>query len=185
MKLYLDHSTGDQKVDGGIIEDIFRTCAELKIPLVAHCEDAEMNARAKADVETTRGGVSDASTVALHSLMRPPESEAASIAFAIDMVRKTGAAFHIAHLSTAQGIDLVRKAKKEKLPVTCEVAPHHLLLTTNDYVSLGTFGKMNPPLRSVEHRDALWAGIADGTVAHTGREGMQRSACSTERRAGR
>lgn len=159
VKLYLDHSTGDQKVDGGIVEDIFRACAELKIPLVAHCEDPEMN-----EAQRSKLSAQSSSDVSLHSQMRPPESEAASIEYAIGMVRKTGAALHIAHLSTLQGIDLVRAAKKEGLPVTCEVSPHHLFLTTDDYALLGTFGKMNPPLRSSEHRDALWAGIADGTV---------------------
>lgn len=158
VKLYLDHSTGDQKVNGGIVEEIFQTCAELKIPLVAHCEDPEMNALA---LTKNAGGPQ---TIDLHSKNRPPESEAASIDYAIGMVRKTGAALHIAHLSTAQGIDLVQAAKKEKLPVTCEVTPHHLFLTTDDYSSLGTFGKMNPPLRTTQHREALWAGIDDGTV---------------------
>ncbi len=156
VKLYLDHSTGDQKVDGGIVEEIFRACAELKIPLVAHCEDPEINSKFQKSNSST--------DVSAHSSMRPPESEAASIEYAIGMVRKTGAAFHIAHLSTKQGIDLVRAAKKEGLPVTCEVAPHHLFLTADDYASLGTFAKMNPPLRSGEHRDALWKGIEDGTV---------------------
>lgn len=158
VKLYLDHSTGDQKVDGGIVEEIFRTCAELKIPLVAHCEDSEMNEKALQE------NVASPQTIDLHSKNRSPESEATSIEYAISLARKTGAAFHVAHLSTKQGIELVRAAKKEKLPVTCEVAPHHLFLTTDDYVTLGTFGKMNPPLRSSEHRDALWAGIIDGTV---------------------
>ncbi len=162
VKLYLDHSTGDQKVDGGIVEEIFRTCAELKIPLVAHCEDPEINAKAKTEVETQN--FASLHDISLHSTMRPPESEAASIEYAISMARKTGAALHIAHLSTKQGIELVRAAKKEKLNVTCEVAPHHLFLTTDDYKTLGAFGKMNPPLRSAEHRDALWAGIEDGTV---------------------
>ncbi len=162
VKLYLDHSTGDQKVDGGIVEDIFQTCAELGIPLVAHCEDPEMNAEAKSKVETKNSA--PLNDVSLHSTMRPPESEATSIEYAIGMVRKTGAALHVAHLSTAQGIELVRVAKREKLPITCEVSPHHLFLTTDDYATLGTFGKMNPPLRTAEHRDALWAGIADGTV---------------------
>ncbi len=156
VKLYLDHSTGDQKVDGGIVEEIFQTCAELKIPLVAHCEDPDINSKFQKSNSNL--------DVSAHSQMRPPESEAASITYAIGMVRKTGAALHIAHLSTKQGIELVRAAKQEKLPVTCEVSPHHLFLTTDDYASLGTFGKMNPPLRSAEHRDALWAGIADGTV---------------------
>lgn len=162
VKLYLDHSTGDQKVDGGIVEDIFKTCAELKIPLVAHCEDPEMNTKSKDDVETQN--FASLADISLHSKMRPPESEAKAIEYAIGMVRKTGAALHVAHLSTSQGIDLVRAAKKEKLPVTCEVAPHHLFLTTDDYAELGSFGKMNPPLRPPEHRDALWKGIEDGTV---------------------
>jgi dihydroorotase len=156
VKLYLDHSTGNQKVQADIIGDIFRTCAELKIPIIAHCEDPDMNAQALA--KNTR------TDIAAHSEIRSPESEAASIKAAIEHMRTSGAALHIAHLSTAQGLELVRAAKKEKLPVTCEVAPHHLFLTVDDYSWLGTLGKMNPPLRTMEHRDALWAGIADKTV---------------------
>lgn len=156
VKLFLDNSTGDQKVDGGIVDDIFKTCADLKIPLVAHCEDSEMNAAAKA--KNTRTDIS------AHSAMRPPESEAKSIADAIEFVKKHGTHFHVAHLSTKLGLDVVRKAKAAGLPVTCEVAPHHLFLSTDDYVTLGSLGKMNPPLRTKEDRDALWFGIADGTV---------------------
>ena len=63
-----------------------------------------------------------------------------------------------------QGLQLVHEAKKEGLPVTCEVTPHHLFLTVDDYKTLGTLGKMNPPLRSKEDQAALWAGIADRTV---------------------
>jgi dihydroorotase len=156
VKLYLDHSTGDQKVDGGIVEDIFKACAEHNIPLVAHCEDADMNAAAKA--KNTR------TDVAAHSEMRPAESEERSIKDAVGFVKKTGAALHVAHLSTAKGLAAVREAKKAGLPVTCEVSPHHLLLTVDDYASLGTLGKMNPPLRTKADADALWAGIKDGTV---------------------
>lgn len=162
VKLYLDHSTGDQKVDGGIVEEIFQTCSELKIPLIAHCEDPDMNAAAKQKVVETQNLAS--LPISAHSAMRPPESEETSIREAIAMAKKTGAALHIAHLSTKGGVDLVRKAKKEGLPITCEVAPHHLFLTVDDYKTLGTLGKMNPPLRTADHRDALWAGIADGTV---------------------
>ncbi len=172
VKLYLDHSTGDQKVDGGILEEIFTACAELKIPLIAHCEDSEMNAAAKKAVETSGHSASSSLprgahvslSVSAHSAMRPPESEEKSIREAIAMAKKTGAALHIAHLSTSKGLALVRAAKKENLPITCEVAPHHLFLTVDDYPTLGTLGKMNPPLRTPEDRDALWAGIADGTV---------------------
>ncbi len=156
LKLYLDHSTGNQKVDGGIVDEVFKVCAELKIPLVAHCEDSAMNDAAK---------LAHAGTdIALHSLHRPPESEATSIQEALVLAKKHGTALHIAHLSTALGVELVRKAKKDGIGVTCEASPHHLLLTTDDYASLGALGKMNPPLRSRTDCDALWAGLKDGTV---------------------
>lgn len=157
VKLYLDHSTGNQKVDGGIVEEIFQVCAELGCTLVAHCEDAEMNADAAKLFE----GQTD---VSLHSLMRPSASEAKAISYAIDMAKKHGTQFHVAHLSTAQGVDLVRRAKQEGITVTCEVAPHHLFLSLDDYETLGTLAKMNPPLRPKEDQSALWEGIEDGTV---------------------
>lgn len=156
VKVYLDHSTGNQGVEHGIIEEIFATCGELSIPLVAHCEDPQTNAEAAAKNAST--------DVSAHSSMRPPESEKKAISLAIDLARTHQTPLHIAHLSTMQGVNLVRQAKKDGVAVTCEVAPHHLFFTTDDYATLGTLIKMNPPIRSVEHRDALWAGITDGTV---------------------
>lgn len=157
VKLYFDHSTGNQKVDGGIIDDIFHTCAQHDIPLVCHCEDPTMNANAARQYES-------ATDIAVHSRMRPAESEAQAIVDAIAFARKHGAAMHVAHLSTRQGVDCVRAAKVEGLRITCEVAPHHLFLSEDDYPRLGALGKMNPPLRSKEHVAALWEGIRDGTV---------------------
>lgn len=157
VKLFLDHSTGNQKVASDLAEEVFKVCGELKIPLVAHCEDPDMNQAARAKYAAERD-------VSAHSLMRPAESEAVAIERAIDLAQKHKTPFHIAHLSTKQGVGLVRAAKKSGISVTCEVAPHHLFLTTEDYENLGTLGKMNPPLRTPEHRDALWAGVVDGTV---------------------
>lgn len=162
VKVYLDHSTGNQGVESGIIGDIFEACAKYRIPLIAHCEDPAINTEAAEQILDAVG--SGPQDVALHTLMRPAMSEAKSIAVAIDLVRTHGTAFHVAHLSTREGIELVRDAKREGLPVTCEVAPHHLFLTTDDYGTLGTLGKMNPPLRTPDNQGALWAGIADGTV---------------------
>ena len=164
VKLYLDHSTGDQKVDGGIVEEIFRTCAELDAPLVAHCEDSAMNDAAAQFIQKSGARDTIMHDVSLHSLMRPCASEEKAIAYAIDLTKQHGTRFHVAHLSTAAGIDLVRSAKKNGVAVTCEVAPHHLFLTLDDYASLGTLGKMNPPLRTHKDQQALWNGIADGTV---------------------
>ncbi len=158
VKLYFDHSTGNQKIDQSIIAEVFERCAALSIPIIAHCEDPTMNEAAALQC------LSLPQNVALHSRMRPPESEAKSITDAIALVEKTGAALHIAHLSTSQGVQLVRSAKAQNLPVTCEVTPHHLFLTEDDYATLGSLAKMNPPLRSSIHQKALWEGVADGTV---------------------
>jgi dihydroorotase len=168
LKVFFDHSTGNQGADQETIEEAFRMCGEMDIPLVAHCEDAEMNAKAcsgRSWFDVAHHRLSSATDdVSFHSQMRPPESEVAAIKRAIGLARQYRTPFHVAHLSTAGGLDEVRRAKKEGLRVTCEVAPHHLFLTTEDYASLGTLGKMNPPLRSAEDQAALWAGIADGTV---------------------
>ena len=162
VKLYLDHSTGNQKVDGGIVEEIFKVCAKLDAPLVAHCEDADINAEAAKLIQEAAGG--STTDVSLHSVMRPSASEAKAIAFAIGLAKKHGTRFHVAHLSTAQGIELVRKAKADGASVSCEVAPHHLFLSIHDYDRLGALAKMNPPLRPKDDVEALWQGVEDGTV---------------------
>lgn len=156
VKIYLDHSTGDQKIQDELLSDAFAACAAHNTVLVAHCEDPEINAQAGA--QNTR------QYIAVHSLLRPAQSEAVAIERAIGLAQKHGTHLHIAHLSTEGGVELVREAKKAGINVTCEVAPHHLFLTTEDYEKLGTLGKMNPPLRSFKHRAGLWQGIIDGTI---------------------
>ncbi|MDO8520468.1 MAG: dihydroorotase [Deltaproteobacteria bacterium] len=94
----------------------------------------------------------------------PNEAEDVMIARDIALAELTGARLHIAHLSTAGGIDLVRRAKKKGIKVTCEVTPHHLILTDERVAGYDTNTKMCPPLRSETDRQALIAGIADGTV---------------------
>lgn len=158
VKLYLDHSTGDQGIDASLLDEAFTAVAELNIVAVCHCEDPATNAAATA--KEVRPGAD----VAVHALARPPESEAIAVERAIGLCRTHGTRLHIAHLSTKEALDLVRAAKREGLPVSCEVAPHHLFLTVDDFAVLGTLAKMNPPLRTREHQEALWEGIADGTV---------------------
>ncbi|NOS67515.1 MAG: amidohydrolase family protein [Candidatus Peribacteraceae bacterium] len=157
LKLYLDHSTGNQKAPGGVIDDAFSMCAELNIPVVCHCEDPDINQAARTKYQNPKD-------IADHSRMRPPESEEKAMKDALALAKKYGTHLHIAHLSTKGGLDLIRAAKKAGVTVTCEVAPHHLFLTVDDYAALGTLAKMNPPLRTREHQEALWEGIADGTV---------------------
>lgn len=81
----------------------------------------------------------------------------------LELVKETGVSYHVCHVSTKESVDLIRKAKKEGLDVTCETAPHYLILTDSDLKEDGRF-KMNPPLRSEEDKKALIEGILDGTI---------------------
>lgn len=80
------------------------------------------------------------------------------------LARYTGGHVHVAHISTRGAIDAVRRAKFDGLPVTCEVTPHHLVLSDESLQSFSTNLKMNPPLRSNDHRQALLEAVADGTI---------------------
>ena len=78
-------------------------------------------------------------------------------------MKETGCAYHVCHISTKESVELIRKAKKEGLNVTCETAPHYLLMDDSFLLEDGKF-KMNPPLRSPDDRQALIEGIQDGTI---------------------
>lgn len=91
------------------------------------------------------------------------ESEWQQVKRDLDLVRETGCRYHVCHISTRESVELIRRAKAQGLPVTCETAPHYLLLNENDLKEDGAF-KMNPPLRSVEDQAALIEGIVDGTI---------------------
>ena len=91
------------------------------------------------------------------------ESEWGQIARDLELVRKTGCAYHVCHISTKESVELIRKAKAEGLDVTCETGPHYLVMDDGDLQEDGRF-KMNPPLRSAADREALVNGILDGTI---------------------
>jgi dihydroorotase len=131
-------------------------CSMLGIPVVAHEEDADLN----------EGGVMHEGyySTLLGMAGIPAASEETLVARDVILARSTGAHLHIAHLSTAGAIAAVREARRAGVKVTCEVTPHHLALGDEAVQSFSTSVKMNPPLRSAEHRRALLEGIADGTV---------------------
>lgn len=91
------------------------------------------------------------------------ESEWGQIQRDLALCRETGCRYHVCHVSTKESVALIRQAKAEGLPVSCETAPHYLLLCEDDLQEHGRF-KMNPPLRSREDREALIEGIIDGTI---------------------
>ena len=123
--------------------------------IVAHCE---VNA-------LLRGGyIHDGKYAAEHGHKGIcSESEYAQIARDIDLVRETGCPYHVCHISTKESVELIRRAKAEGLDVTCETAPHYLVMDDSDLQEEGRF-KMNPPLRDKTDREALLQGILDGTI---------------------
>ena len=91
------------------------------------------------------------------------ESEWRQVERDVRLAMETGCGYHVCHVSTKESVDIIRKAKAAGADVSCETAPHYLLLCEDDLQELGRF-KMNPPLRSAEDRDALIEGIIDGTI---------------------
>ena len=93
-----------------------------------------------------------------------PRAEEEMLARDIRLIRETPVRYHVAHVSTKGAVDLVRRAKAERLPVTAEVAVHHLVLTEEAVLKFGANAKMNPPLRTAEDVQACRAGLCDGTI---------------------
>lgn len=91
------------------------------------------------------------------------ESEWKMVERDLNLVRDIGCRYHVCHVSTRESVDLIRAAKADGLPVSCETGPHYLVMTDADLKDEGRF-KMNPPVRSSKDRDALIAGLLDGTI---------------------
>ena len=123
--------------------------------IVAHCEVNEL----------LKGGyIHDGAYCAAHGHKGIcSASEYEQIARDLELVAETGCAYHVCHISTKESVDLIRKAKKQGLDVTCETAPHYLVMDDSFLQEDGRF-KMNPPLRSPEDRTALVEGLLDGTI---------------------
>src|ERR1700731_411602 len=130
-------------------------CRSLELPVIEHAEDVSLAAGAvmREGVTSTRLGLRG----------MPAAAESVCVARDVQLAELTGARLHIAHLSAKASLEQVRWAKSRGLRVTCEVTPHHFTLTDED-VQYDSRHKMNPPLASREDRDALLAGLADGTV---------------------
>ena len=128
---------------------------QLKKIIVAHCEDNSL----------LNGGYIHDGEYAKANSHRGicSESEWGPIARDLELVKETGCAYHVCHISTKESVDLIRKAKKAGINVTCETAPHYLIMDDSFLQEEGRF-KMNPPLRSPEDREALIEGIKDGTI---------------------
>jgi dihydroorotase len=149
---------GTWLADGSLLRHAFEHARLFGKPIVQHCEDRSLSEGAPMHegAVSTRLGMSG----------QPAIAEAAAVARDLLVAEWTGGRLHVAHLSTARALDLVRRAKADGIAVTCEVTPHHLVLTDEEVAASGfsTRAKMNPPLREASDLTAIVAGILDGTI---------------------
>lgn len=137
------------------MREAMKRCKAAGSIIVAHCEVESL----------LHGGyIHDGEYAAAHGHKGIcSESEYGEVERDIRLVGETGCRLHVCHVSTKESVQLIREAKRRSLPVTCETAPHYLLLDDSMLEESGRW-KMNPPIRSAEDRKALLEGIADGTI---------------------
>lgn len=142
--------------DSGIMRRVLAYAASLGLAVISHAEDGGLTGEAVA----TAGEVAT-----LYGLpAAPARAEAMAVARDLALVEDTGARLHFRHVTTAAALDLVRAAKARGLPVTCGIAPTHLLLSDIAVGDYRTFARLSPPLRSDDDRRACIAALADGTI---------------------
>ena len=150
---FSDDGRGVQSDD--MMRDAMIKAKSLGKMIVAHCEVNEL----------LKGGYIHDGVYAREHGHRGicSESEYAQIARDIKLAEETGCAYHVCHISTKESVKLIREAKSRGVDITCETAPHYLVLDENDLQEDGKF-KMNPPLRATEDKLALIEGVVDGTI---------------------
>lgn len=147
---------GRSVMDANIYRDAMKIAAECKIPVLAHCED----------INLVHGGVVNADPVTEKMGLPGISNSVEDVIVARDIIlaKETGARLHLCHCSTRDSVKMVEEAKKEGLPVTAEVCPHHFILTTEDMIPGDTNYKMNPPLRTKEDVEALRKGLKENIM---------------------
>jgi len=140
-----------------VMRDTLRLAAEINLPVIQHAEDTRLTENCSMNESTT------SFRLGLRGMRA--SAEAAIVDRDVQMAQQfAGARLHVAHLSTAEALKAVRRGKRGKARVTCEVTPHHFTLLDENVGEYDTYCKMNPPLRSASDREALLVALADGTV---------------------
>ena len=156
-EVFLADSTGDMGVAPDDFEAAVDHAVDEGVTVTVHAEDETLFDESVRDGDA--GGEGRAANADLWSAYRTAEAEAEAVEYATGVGQELGADIHIAHTSTPEGIDAAVDGG-----ATCEVCPHHLYLSRDDLDDLGTYGRMNPPLRSEDRREAVFERVADGTV---------------------
>lgn len=156
-KVYMGATTGHEVKDGidksaEVLEKMLNNTDKI---VAIHAEDESLM---QAHADTYKGD----NTPEVHSLIRSDEIAFTAAKKAIHIAKKTEGRLHLCHMSTKKEVELMRKFGSSH--ITCEVAPHHLFLAIRDYVKLGNFIKVNPPVRGQHDQDVLWQALNEGII---------------------
>ncbi|MEM2341638.1 MAG: dihydroorotase family protein [Candidatus Bathyarchaeia archaeon] len=160
FKIFLSHRVGglDPNNEEAVIE-AFKEAAKIDIPIAVHAEESafllekirELKSEEKADLDAY---------LEAHSIA----AEVKGIRRAVKLMKNSGARLHICHVSSAEGLKVIWEAKRSNLPISCEVTPHHLLLSDQDMRKLGNIALTNPPLRSPKDASYLQLSLRDNLI---------------------
>ncbi|MBN1825606.1 MAG: dihydroorotase [Candidatus Eisenbacteria bacterium] len=147
---------GDPVGDACLMRRALEYARPFGVPVISHSEERALS----------RGGVMNEGAMSTRLGLRgiPAEAETVAVDRDVRLAELTGGRLHVAHLSAAGSVEIVRRAKERGLAVTAETAPHYLALTEQCLAGYDTNRKMNPPLRTAEDRDALRRGLAEGVI---------------------
>ncbi|HTY89720.1 MAG TPA: dihydroorotase [Methanocella sp.] len=151
-EIFMAKSMGGFSVDEPTLRAALLEIKRLGATASIHAEDEALNAEKAKELANDH-------SADVYSQMRPPESELSAVKDAVRLERETGAAVHITHVSTAKAVEVLRGE-----PITCDVTPHHLLLSMRHWEKLKARGKMNPPLRTGRDLEALWEAVRNGSI---------------------
>lgn len=163
-KLFMGNQVGGLNVDDDeALKQAFKAVAEAKLPLAVHAED-------RASIIVIEAKLKQAKKTAPADYLRAHSEgiELKAIQRLLKLNEKIDARLHFCHVTSKEGLATISEAKKAEKPVTCEVTPNHLLLSSDEIKRVGSMLIMAPPLRDRTHVDALWKGIEDGSVDTVG-----------------
>jgi dihydroorotase (multifunctional complex type) len=164
FKLFMAEQIGALDIDDDdVLRDAFQSTGKLNVPVAVHAEDHQMLKRATEELKFNHRD-----DIAAFLKAHDESVEAEAVKRLLRISRQVDSMhLHFCHVSTEKALTSICEAKPAG-KVTCEVTPHHLLLTKDAYNHLGTFAVTMPPLRSKENVEALWKGISEGTVDAVG-----------------
>ncbi len=160
FKLFMAEQMGGLNIDDDhALLEAFQTISKLKLLVAVHAEDKKALEKSRSELKKT-----NRNDVNAYLMAHSENVEVKAMKRLLKIVEKTKARIHFCHVSTENGLKTIMDGKKAGLPLTCEVTPHHLLLSAEDFRSVGTLALTMPPVREERHIKALWNGVKNGWV---------------------